>query len=64
MGDMADLFDEYGPDEDREDVTCKYCGEDDLEWAFTGKRWVLMNADGDIHVCARVASADDFDDLT
>jgi hypothetical protein len=52
MGDIADLYaDYYDEDRDDEDVTCEYCGTGGLEWAFTGKRWVLMNEAGEVHVC-------------
>lgn len=70
MGDMADLYDcirfvsDEDPDEDPDEVTCKYCGEAGLYWDYSGVRWRLRNADGKIHVCPRVASEDDFEDVT
>jgi hypothetical protein len=72
MGDIADwlvdnMLDEYEDAPDgyyADNVTCRYCGTGGLEWAFTGKRWVLMNDDGEIHVCNRTASPDDFEDIS
>ena len=40
--------------------TCKFCGATDLDWVHTGVRWRLYNAAGEIHVCERRASLDDF----
>lgn len=57
------LFDDYHPDldDDDEDVTCKHCGEDGLEWFDTGVRWRLIDADGGFHVCKNDNAIDDFE---
>lgn len=58
------LFDDYEFDpfnDEREDVTCKHCGEDGLEWFDTGVRWRLIDADGGYHVCKNDNAIDDFE---
>lgn len=48
-------FDYYDEDYD-EGVTCKYCGEPELEWVKLKGRWTLVNSDGDIHRCKKQRS--------
>lgn len=37
---------EPGPWDDDEDVTCKFCGMDGLEWIDTGAGFRLLGPDG------------------
>jgi hypothetical protein len=75
MGEFADeaierlLSDtDYWEDGPR-NITCKRCGADELYWEEARgerneKRWVLMEHNGEIHVCPdapSAASADEFD---
>jgi len=52
MGDMADeLFDsifnaDLDPDDEEQDVCCKYCGKDGLWWQDVGDKRVLFEAVG------------------
>jgi hypothetical protein len=44
-------FDDY---EDEEvEVTCKYCGQPDLEWVQLPAGWRLFDSDGNLHKCSR-----------
>jgi hypothetical protein len=44
---------------------CKFCGSTDVSWIHTGVRWRLYDDEAkNLHVCARTATTDDFDDLT
>lgn len=64
MGDIADLYDEYPDDrDDDEGVTCKHCGKEGLEWLHTGKRWRLIDDEGNFHVCRNDDAIDDFEVL-
>lgn len=58
-------FDDYtGLDDEREgEVTCKRCGEDGLEWFYTGVRWRLIDDEGNFHVCNNDNAVDDFEVL-
>ena len=51
MGEIADLYN-YGYEGENEGdrVTCRRCGEQDLEWQETPKGWRLAK-DGVLHVC-------------
>ena len=58
MGDMAELYDELPFDDE---VKCKYCGTNPLQWENSR----LVNASGRVHVCkafalTRTADADEF----
>lgn len=65
MGDIADMYDYgYWPDDDPQEVTCKYCGTPGLWW-FPEKRgrYLLKDENGDQHNCMRIrepASLDEF----
>ena len=69
---IEDYFDpyEYDDDDRNEDATCRYCGANNLTWnQLPDGRWRLLNPSGRIHFCkpyraTRVASPDDFEDLT
>lgn len=80
MGEIADdhydrMFDEdngYGDDEygsyefraaPRRPV-CSRCGSRAVRWHHTGERWALLGDDNKIHTCGRVATADDFEDVS
>lgn len=69
MGEMADLFGDYGPEDlDPEPATCKFCGRDDLEWIETVKSdgspgWALFTPSGRRHACNRVAKPSEFEVL-
>lgn len=71
MGDIADyLIDRmieqgawggYTPEPPR----CKHCGSRKVAWVRREGRWRLFTRDlKEPHRCVRVASADDFEDLT
>lgn len=62
---LNDGFDD-GEDQEPTDVTCKYCGEEELAWQEIVKAdgtlgHVLFTQAGHRHVCDRSAKADEFD---
>lgn len=42
-----------------EEVTCRYCGKEWLEWEQTEHGWRLFDANGDVHNCRRQRNADE-----
>lgn len=62
MGDIADwMFDQaingsLENDGWEQGETCRYCGEEGLEWAPIDGRWRLT-ADGEVHACPEYAAA-------
>lgn len=65
MDQQHDPFDEDGDAEyggrQRDNVKCKHCGMDGLEWVHTGERWRLMNGKN-LHECkGPPLTTDDFD---
>ncbi len=59
--DYFEPVDEDDPGYQGNDVVCKHCGAEHLDWHHTGVRWRLLNSDGKFHVCNTAASADDFE---
>ncbi len=59
------LFDDYefDPYGDEQSVTCERCGEEELDWHYSGVRWRLIDADGNFHVCNNDNAVDDFEVL-
>jgi hypothetical protein len=55
---MSDWYKEGYGDNERENVTCKYCEEDGFHWVETGGKgwrvaWRLADEDGKIHDCPK-----------
>ena len=47
------FIDDEGPYE----VTCNRCGAEHLEWGSSRGKWVLLEPDGELHKCDRMAQA-------
>ena len=47
---MGEIADSYNEDVRDDLMTCRRCGEQDLEWQETPKGWRLTK-DGVLHVC-------------
>lgn len=54
--DALEHFLEFGDEDDPEGVTCKRCGEENLEWRDFAGRWRLFDYRGRLHRCKVLVS--------